>query len=168
MNQLEKSGVCEKKTPEETGGADTPSQVSSALGILPAQAPLANGYVPFQQDNAESYQPPFGFIRGTLFPGLDLPFMGLVNTEEKELPLNQLQALNFAITELGLYLDTHPLDQEALDLFSTYRDLYQQGLSAYEEEYGPLLQQAAGKDGVYNWLRDPWPWDAPQKEEAQA
>ena len=48
-----------------------------AEGLLPAQAPLANPYVPFQLENPPKYQPQQGVIRGTLFPGLDLPFMVL-------------------------------------------------------------------------------------------
>ena len=52
-------------------------------GRLPAMAPLANPYVPFQLENSPKYEARKGMVRGTLFPGLDLPFMGKVNTEEK-------------------------------------------------------------------------------------
>ncbi len=53
-------------------------------------------------------RPAGGLIRGTLFPGLDLPFMGMVNnTEKSDTPMHELQALAFAIQELALYLDTH-------------------------------------------------------------
>ena len=43
--------------------------------------------------------------------------------------LAELMALDFAIDELGLYLDTHPNDSEALELFNSYIKLAQQGLS---------------------------------------
>ena len=46
-------------------------------GYLPQNAPLANPYVPFQDNNPKQYTAKKGLIRGTLFPGLDLPFMGL-------------------------------------------------------------------------------------------
>jgi len=128
-------------------------------GYLPACAPLATPYVPFQQEGAETYPVQRGMIRGTLFPGLDLPFMGLVNRSEKSGPLSELQALSFGINELGLYLDTHQYDKEALTLYKQYQSLYQEGLVLYQEEYGPLFQQQAGADGTYNWLQDPWPWD---------
>ena len=87
-------------------------------GKLPAMAPLANPYVPFQMENPPKYEARKGLIRGTLYPGLDLPFMGMVN--QKELPVTtktELQALGFAINELALYLDTHRDDQEALELY---------------------------------------------------
>ena len=48
-------------------------------GQLPAMAPLANPYVPFQMENPPKYEARKGIVRGTLFPGLDLPFMGMVN-----------------------------------------------------------------------------------------
>lgn len=132
------------------------------LGALPACAPLANPYVPFQQNNAQTYPAPRGMIRGTLFPGLDLPFMGLVNRTEKASPLGELQALCFAMGELGLYLDTHPEDADALTLFNQYRALYAEGLEKYQAAYGPLSQKDAGADGAYAWLKDPWPWDYTQ------
>ena len=51
-------------------------------GKLPSSAPLANPYVPFQLDSPPKYEPRKALVRGTLFPGLDLPFMGMVNKNE--------------------------------------------------------------------------------------
>ena len=91
------------------------------LGMLPACEPLATPYVPFQNDAAQTNQASAGFIRGTLYPGLDLPFMGMVNQKEKNRTvLQRLQTLNFAISELCLYLDTHSDDEEAAELFNHY------------------------------------------------
>ena len=39
--------------------------------------------------------------------------------------LYDLQAVNFAITELGLYLDTHSDDEEAVQLFNQYVEQYE-------------------------------------------
>ena len=75
-------------------------------GRLPASAPLANPYVPFQSEQAPRYEARKGLIRGTLFPGLDLPFLDMVNQKEKPVtPLSELQVLGFAIQELALYLE---------------------------------------------------------------
>ena len=129
-------------------------------GILPSSAPLANPYVPYQRERARQYQPPKGIIRGTIFPGLDLPFHGMVN--EKELPktlLHQIQTLSFATTELGLYLDSHKNDREALELFNAYKEMYDELRAEYESKCGPLTQLEAGENGKYDWLDDPWPWD---------
>ena len=146
----------EKKVNQEATG---PIGCSDKTGCLPACAPLANPYVPFQRENAETYEAPRALIRGTLFPGLDLPFMGLINHTEKNTPLGELMALGFAMHELGLYLDTHQNDTEALQLFNQYSALYKEGSNAYEAQYGPLQQSQGSVDGKYVWLKDPWPWD---------
>ena len=68
--------------------------------------------------------------------------------------------MDFAVAELGLYLDTHQDDQEAFALYQKYVDLYRQGKAAYEAKYGPLQQTASAEAGSYSWLQDPWPWEA--------
>lgn len=128
-------------------------------GRLPAMAPLANPYVPFQLENPPKYEAKKGFVRGTLFPGLDLPFMNMVNTKEKPVtPLMELQTMAFAIQELALYLDTHKDDQEALELYRTYQKLYSEGVKMYTKECGPLNHKVP-TEGPYRWLDDPWPWE---------
>ena len=76
-------------------------------GRLPAMAPLANPYVPFQLEGPVRYEPRKAMVRGTLYPGLDLPFMGMVNQNNLPVtPLSEVQVLAFAVQELALYLDT--------------------------------------------------------------
>ncbi len=129
-------------------------------GRLPATAPLANGFVPFQLENPPMYETPKGLIRGTLFPGLDLPFMGMVNKDEKkDTPLVQLQTMAFAINELALYLDTHREDEEALKLYQSYQQLYHDAAKAYTEQYGQLNHVNPTQGDTYHWLDDPWPWE---------
>ena len=136
------------------------SGCSDNAGMLPVCAPLAAPYVPFQKDNPQIYQAPTGLIRGTMFPGLDLPFMGMVNQKEKNgTQLNRLQGLNFAISELGLYLDTHRDDDDALELFNQYVNLYADMLQKYEQEHGTMTQMGAGMTGRYTWTEGPWPWE---------
>lgn len=132
---------------------------AGAEGRLPPMAPLANPYVPFQLENPPKYEARKGLIRGTLFPGLDLPFMGMVNTKEKaNTPLVELQTMAFAIQELALYLDTHRDDQEAIELYQTYQKLYHDGMMAYTKKCGPLNHKTP-TEGPYKWLDDPWPWE---------
>ena len=137
-------------------------------GILPPNAPLANPYVPFQKETQEVYQSSKGLVRGTMFPGLDLPFMNMVNHSElSNTALHQLQALNFAISELGLYLDTHPTDQEALELFNQYVEMYEEALQKHEEINGETFQMRAGLSGEYNWIKGPWPWEYAANKEGK-
>ena len=129
-------------------------------GRLPAMAPLANPYVPFQEENPPKYEARKALVRGTLFPGLDLPFMGMVNQNEKPVtPKTELQVLGFAINELALYLDTHPDDKEALTLYRQYQRLYQEGAELYNKKCGPLTHDAHVDHGTYTWIEEPWPWE---------
>lgn len=129
-------------------------------GRLPASAPLANAYVPFQEENAPRYEARKGLIRGTLFPGLDLPFLGMVNQKEKPVtPLSELQVLGFAIQELALYLDTHREDREALELYQNYQKLYAHCREEYLRSRGPMNHMQTTEGNVYTWLNDPWPWE---------
>ena len=122
-------------------------------------APLANPYVPFQMENPPKYEIRKGLIRGTLFPGLDLPFMGMVNRKELPMtPLAELQTMAFAIQELALYLDTHREDKEALEMYRAYQKIYKEGKMKYEKENGPLNHMSVAGDS-YQWLDDPWPWE---------
>ena len=128
-------------------------------GHLPSVAPLANPYVPFQIENPPKYDANYGLIRGTLFPGLDLPFMGMVNTAGKKLtPTVQLQTLAFAIQELALYLDTHREDQDALELYQSYQKIYHDFMMKYSKDLGPMTH-ICPSEGPYRWLDDPWPWE---------
>ena len=139
---------------------------SCAEGRLPAMAPLANPYVPFQLENPPKYEARKGMVRGTLFPGLDLPFMGMVNQKEKNItPKTELQVPAFAIQELALYLDTHRDDQEALELYRSYQKMYHKAMMAYSEQCGPINHRTPG-EGPYRWLDDPWPWEYCANKEA--
>lgn len=135
-------------------------------GRLPSMAPLANPYVPFQLENPPKYEARKALVRGTLFQGLDLPFMGMVNKNEKPItPLTELQTMAFAIQELALYLDTHRDDKEALDLYRTFQKMYDQGREVYEKECGPLNHLSTINADEYKWLNDPWPWEYAKNQE---
>ena len=129
-------------------------------GKLPAMAPLANPFVPFQMENPPKYEARKGLIRGTLFPGLDLPFMGMVNQKEKAItPKTELQVMAFAIQELALYLDTHPEDREAFELYQTYQKMYHKAMMEYGDKCGPLNHMTPTDSKDYRWLNEPWPWE---------
>lgn len=138
-----------------------------AEGRLPAMAPLANPYVPFQLEHPPKYEARKGLIRGTLFPGLDLPFMGMVNKKElPNTPMSELQALAFAVQELALYLDTHRDDLEALELYRSYQQMYEKCRQEFRKTHGSLSHGSPSKAECYDWLDDPWPWEYCKNKEA--
>lgn len=145
----------------------TPRPCADACGTMPACAPLAVPYVPFQQRGSQKYNQADALANGTVFPGLNLPFH--MKAEAAGLPDNhstQLQALLFVVTELGLYLDTHRDDTEAFQLFKQYTTMAREAKQRYEEMHGPLTQMSAGQDAAYRWLDDPWPWEFKKNEGA--
>lgn len=136
------------------------NRVNFGEGRLPAMAPLANPYVPFQIEGPVRYEPRKAMVRGTLYPGLDLPFMGMANQNNLPVtPLSEVQVLAFAVQELALYLDTHPEDLEALELYRQYQELYRKCAQVYQADRRPLNHTTPGRDGEYAWLDDPWPWE---------
>ena len=135
-------------------------------GRLPAMAPLANPYVPYQMEDPPKYEARKGLVRGTLYPGLDLPFMGMVNQKELAVTsMSDLQALGFAVQELALYLDTHRDDKEALALYREYQTMYAKCKEEHARRCGQMNHgMVSGKDG-YDWLEDPWPWEYAKNKE---
>ena len=137
-----------------------PAACEAGQGALPACAPLAFPYIPMQGNNPTRFNRTEALKTGTLFPGLDLPFKAAIQarTQLPNTALVELMALDFAIDELGLYLTTHPNDQQALELYWSYIRLGREGRAKYEEANGPLLQTDI-TEGGFRWLDDPWPWD---------
>ena len=143
-----------------------PATNNDRNGRLPASAPLANPYVPFQLEQSPRYEARKALIRGTLFPGLDLPFLDMVNQKEKPVtPLSELQVLGFAIQELALYLDTHREDQEAFEVYQNYQKLYAHCREEYLKTRGPMNHMQITDEKQYAWLEDPWPWEYSKNKE---
>ena len=80
-----------------------------------------------------------------------------IDCQEKEEMLQNIRCLEFAITELGLYLDTHPEDQKALCLHRKYSNELKEMKDAYQKVCGPLtIKFPCNK---WRWLEEPWPWE---------
>jgi spore coat protein JB len=73
--------------------------------------------------------------------------------------MEELQAVDFVLVDLTLYLDTHPNDYEAIQQFNNFSK--QRGLlkKQIESIYGPLQQYGNSYSGYpWNWDDGPWPW----------
>lgn len=134
-------------------------------GSLPKNAPLAMAYVPLQESVSPSYESCEALSRGTLFPGLDLPLMNIVNDPLQMTPLIELMAIDFVADELELYLDTHKDDSEAFAMYQTFLELKEEAHSRYVKQFGPIRQEDMLGAQCYEWLNDPWPWDYQPKME---
>lgn len=129
-------------------------------GALPDCAPLAVPIVPRQPGSEPAFDSDEALARGTLFPGLDLPFMDYVATGVVgNTPLAELMALDFVLQELALYLDTHPDDAEAFQTFQSFTALADEGRRRYTELYGPVTRRQTAQCSSWVWPDDPWPWE---------
>ncbi len=138
---------------------------SYKTGTLPAGAPLAAAYVPMQRSASPAYEANEALSRGTLFPGLDLPFMNIVNNDLKCTPMTEMMAIDFVADELELYLDTHSADSEAFAMYQTFLALKEEARKRYVKMCGPICQTDLLGMNSYSWLNNPWPWDyQPQME----
>ena len=136
------------------------------LGTLPgAMAPLAMAYTPMQKSADPAYESNEALSRGTLFPGLDLPFMGIVNKNLEVTPLTELMAIDFVAHELGLYLDTHKDDKQAFEMYQSFLALAKEAHDRYIRKFGPVLKRDMLGMESYTWLDSPWPWDYQPKTE---
>lgn len=73
--------------------------------------------------------------------------------------LEQLQAVDFVLVELTLYLDTHPTDMDAINQFNQFSKERRQLKKAFEQQFGPLLQYGNSYTSYpWNWADSPWPW----------
>ncbi len=129
-------------------------------GSLPGCSALGLTVTPSQAASTPAYESAEALSRGTLFPGLDLPFMNIVNKmPAKTTPLRELMALDFVCNELALYLDTHAEDAEAFATYQSMLKLYEEGRNTYASTYGPLQRSDMAYAPDFNWLQEPWPWD---------
>jgi spore coat protein JB len=75
--------------------------------------------------------------------------------EQKKL-LMRLSAAQFAAWELHMFLDTHPCDKTANEMFRKYTAEAAMLRKEYESKYGPLTVPSSNEA---DWLNDPWPWE---------
>lgn len=77
---------------------------------------------------------------------------------EREMMLKKIGTYQFAITDIDLFLDTHPGDTEMLKKRNEYLQALAPLVKSYEEQFGPLRKS---DDAVnrWAWVKDPWPWD---------
>lgn len=75
---------------------------------------------------------------------------------ERNALLNKISTSQFAAWELHLYLDTHPCDVTANEMFKKYTNETAALKKEYERKYGPLTPTASNEA---DWLENPWPWE---------
>lgn len=77
--------------------------------------------------------------------------------------LTKLMELDFISLDLGLFLNTHPDNTEAIDTYNQVITAADALRLIFEENFGPLcsFRSYASDPNFWQWESNPWPW---QKE----
>lgn len=78
---------------------------------------------------------------------------------EKTELLKKMQSYRFAAYDMLLYLDTHPKDKKAFEMFKQLVEKTRKLKCEYEKKYGPLTPFNAANFDEFTWLDSPWPWE---------
>ena len=73
--------------------------------------------------------------------------------------LKEIQKYNFAAYDILLYLDTHPDDKKAFELYKQLVEKTKELKNQFEKEFGPLSAMSAARFEKFKWLESPWPWE---------
>ena len=71
--------------------------------------------------------------------------------------LRKLTALDFYLIDLQLYLNTHPRDAEALNIYNSVVKAAKALREEYERMFGMLTANNPSKL-PWQWIDEPWPW----------
>ncbi len=78
----------------------------------------------------------------------------------------KIHSLDFAILEMGIYLDTHAWDKRALRKRQALQMERKNAVMAYESKFGPYIVTSQDVLGdSWTWGADPWPWEYCSNEE---
>ena len=80
--------------------------------------------------------------------------------DEKEAMLWSFLQYNFALNDLGLYLDIYPNDKKVVTLYKQYLGVMNDVKNEFEKKYGPLVCSSMyASDNDWKWDNSPWPWE---------
>ena len=73
--------------------------------------------------------------------------------------LKQIAAAHFMLEDLGLYLNTHPMDREAVGKYNAFVMQHRGLMQNYERQYGMLSEHDSLSPYPWQWINEPWPWE---------
>ena len=104
-----------------------------------------------------------GFLKGNIFkneykPYKNLSYINIKPKNDREAKLFNVMCYTHAITDMNLYLDTHPEDRNALNLLKEFIKEEEMAKKEYIDNYGPL-NVCDVKGDKFTWIDSPWPWE---------
>ena len=73
--------------------------------------------------------------------------------------LRRIEAEDFALYEVALYLDAYPTNKKALAYYQEHRAALRALQQAYMQQYGPLTIYDNENRDEWQWIKGPWPWE---------
>lgn len=84
----------------------------------------------------------------------------VMNYNEKKKLEHEIDILDFAMTELREYLDTHPYDRDAISYYQKYALMKKQAVNDYTLKFGMICIDTPGNTpDEWRWLKGPMPWE---------
>ena len=80
---------------------------------------------------------------------------------DKEKMLWKISAIDFAIHDLELFLNSHRENRKATDLLKQYRKWRTEAVAEYEQKYGDFVTCVGDVKAQtpWSWTNGPWPWE---------
>ena len=78
---------------------------------------------------------------------------------DKSKLIQEIMAVDFVITDLNLYLNTHPCDMRAINLFNCNVQKSLALKDIFQKYYGPITMGRFQSKCPWQWIEEPWPWE---------
>lgn len=140
------------------------------------QEHLAITSVPVQNLNT-TLSPKEAMLTGTVFPELNMPFFvekELINStptdsdpkDEREVLMKKIQEISFFLDDMRLFMDTHPDNQNGLELLKNAVQTRKELLKKFALQFYPLTMDCMAEiytenpsKDCYCWKEGPMPWE---------
>ena len=83
-----------------------------------------------------------------------------VDNSSQNKKLNKLMALELAMIETALYLDSYPENKSALNYYKKLIEEREKLAAELARAGRPMTHIDAGKGDSWSWVDSPWPWEA--------
>ena len=84
---------------------------------------------------------------------------------EKEMLMRKIATVDFAITDLQIFLNTHPRNSEIADKLAEYQKKSAALQKQYEKKYGQITAKAEENENSWQWINSTWPWENGSEKE---
>lgn len=86
--------------------------------------------------------------------------VGGIAMNERECLMKEIMAVDFALTDLALYLNTHPNDFKIICVYNNCVKKFKELIKEYQEKFGPIYREFSTSPSQWQWSENPWPWDS--------